>query len=64
MKTGLFQDPMLEAMGSYMTRLSVAAGRRSNIANIDTPGYRSKGCFVPRHDVGTHGDFLDAASRD
>ena len=43
MKTGLIQDPMVEAMGNFMTRLSrrqqVVA---SNIANIDTPGYKSK----------------------
>jgi flagellar basal-body rod protein FlgB len=43
MKTGLIQDPMVEAMGNYMTRLSrrqqVVA---SNIANIDTPGYKTK----------------------
>ncbi len=43
MKAGLIQDPMVEAMGSFMTRLSrrqqVVA---SNIANIDTPGYKTK----------------------
>ncbi|NWG12574.1 MAG: flagellar basal body rod protein FlgB [Acidobacteria bacterium] len=43
MKVGLFQDPTLEAMGTYMTRLArrqqVVA---SNIANIDTPGYRTR----------------------
>jgi flagellar basal-body rod protein FlgB len=43
MKTGFMQDPTLDAMGTYMTRLS----RRqqtvaSNIANIDTPGYRTR----------------------
>ena len=36
-------DPMMSAMGSYLTRLSkrqqVIA---SNVANIDTPGYRTK----------------------
>jgi flagellar basal-body rod protein FlgB len=42
MKVSLFEDPTLQAMGSYMTRLS----RRqqivaSNIANIDTPGFRA-----------------------
>jgi flagellar basal-body rod protein FlgB len=43
MKTNLFQDPMLEAMGSYMTRLSQRQKLvSSNIANIDTPGYRAK----------------------
>ncbi len=43
MKAGFLQDPTLEAMGTYMTRLSrrqqVVA---SNIANIDTPGYRTR----------------------
>ncbi len=43
MKAGLIQDPMVEAMGNFMTRLSrrqqVVA---SNIANIDTPGYNTK----------------------
>jgi flagellar basal-body rod protein FlgB len=43
MKAGLIQDPLVEAMGNYMTRLSrrqqVVA---SNIANIDTPGYKTK----------------------
>lgn len=42
-KIGILQDATIEAMGSYMTRLSrrqqVVA---SNIANIDTPGYRTK----------------------
>lgn len=40
---GLFQDVTLQAMENYMTRLSkrqqVVA---SNIANIDTPGYKTK----------------------
>ena len=43
MKTGLIQDATIDAMANYMTRLSnrqqVVA---SNIANIDTPGYRTK----------------------
>ncbi len=43
MRTGFLQDPTLEAMSTYMTRLSrrqqVVA---SNIANIDTPGYRTR----------------------
>lgn len=39
----LFQDPTLQAIGPYMSRLS----RRqqivaSNLANIDTPGYKTK----------------------
>lgn len=40
---GLLQDVTLEAMGNYMTRLSkrqqIVA---SNIANIDTPGYKTQ----------------------
>ncbi len=41
MRLDLFQDPIVDAMGNYMTRLS----RRqqivaSNLANIDTPGFR------------------------
>lgn len=43
MKAGLIQDPTAEAMGNFMTRLSrrqqVVA---SNIANIDTPGYKTR----------------------
>jgi flagellar basal-body rod protein FlgB len=43
LKAELLQDPTIEAMASYMTRLSkrqqVVA---SNIANIDTPGYKTK----------------------
>ncbi len=39
----LFQDPTLQAMGPYMSRLSkrhqIVA---SNLANIDTPGYKTK----------------------
>ena len=39
----MFSDPMIHAMGSYMTRLSqrqqIVA---SNLANIDTPGYKTK----------------------
>ncbi len=43
MKMGLFNDPTLEAAAAYMGRLSqrqqVIA---SNLANIDTPGYKTK----------------------
>ena len=43
MKIGFLDDPTLSAMGQYMTRLSkrqqVVA---SNVANIDTPGYKTK----------------------
>jgi flagellar basal-body rod protein FlgB len=43
MKFDVAQDPMIDAMTNYMTRLSkrqqVVA---SNIANIDTPGYKTK----------------------
>jgi flagellar basal-body rod protein FlgB len=43
MRLDPFQEPTLDAMGSYMTRLSkrhqIVA---SNLANIDTPGYRTK----------------------
>lgn len=43
MKLSCLEDQTMEAMASYMTRLSkrqqVVA---SNIANIDTPGYRTK----------------------
>jgi flagellar basal-body rod protein FlgB len=43
MKIDIVQDPMIDTITSYMTRLSkrqqVVA---SNIANIDTPGYRTK----------------------
>jgi flagellar basal-body rod protein FlgB len=43
MRLDPFQDRTLDAMGNYMTRLSkrqqIVA---SNIANIDTPGYRTK----------------------
>jgi flagellar basal-body rod protein FlgB len=39
----LFQDPVLQAIGPYMSRLSqrqqIVA---SNLANIDTPGYKTK----------------------
>ncbi len=43
MKTQFMEDPMITAMGSYLTRLS----RRqqiiaSNLANVDTPGYKTK----------------------
>lgn len=43
LKVGILQDATIDAMANYMTRLSkrqqVVA---SNIANIDTPGYRTK----------------------
>ncbi len=43
MKIDVAQDPIIDAMANYMTRLSrrqqVVA---SNIANIDTPGYKTK----------------------
>ncbi len=43
MKIDFFQDRTLDAMGVYMSRLSqrqqIVA---SNIANIDTPGYKTK----------------------
>jgi flagellar basal-body rod protein FlgB len=43
MKLDLFQNQTLDAMEAYMTRLSqrqqVVA---SNLANIDTPGYKTK----------------------
>jgi flagellar basal-body rod protein FlgB len=43
MKANLLQDATIEAMGSYMTRLSkrqqVIA---SNLANIDTPGFKTR----------------------
>ena len=43
MKAGFMQDPTLEAMGTYMTRLSKRQQMvASNIANIDTPGYRTR----------------------
>jgi flagellar basal-body rod protein FlgB len=42
MKLFFLNDPTIEAMGSYMTRLSkrqqIVA---SNLANIDTPGYKT-----------------------
>lgn len=43
MKVGMISDDTIEAMGSFLGRLSkrqqVIA---SNLANIDTPGYRTK----------------------
>ncbi len=43
MKAGLIQDPTAEAMGQFMTRLSKRQQLvASNIANIDTPGYKTK----------------------
>ena len=38
----LFNDPTLQAIGSYMTRLSERQQVvSSNLANIDTPGYKT-----------------------
>lgn len=69
LKIEILQDPTIEAMGNYMTRLS----RRqqviaSNIANIDTPGYTTKDIsfhatmqeLLPGPDPGTkrHSDQL------
>lgn len=43
MKIDAFQDPTLNAMGNYLTRLSKRQQIvSSNIANVDTPGYRTK----------------------
>jgi flagellar basal-body rod protein FlgB len=43
MKLDFLQDQTTEAIGSYMTRLSKRQQLvASNIANIDTPGYRTK----------------------
>jgi len=43
MKLEFLQDRTMEAMASYMTRLSKRQQLvASNIANIDTPGYRTK----------------------
>ncbi len=43
MRVNFLDDPTLTAMGQYMTRLSkrqqIVA---SNVANIDTPGYKTK----------------------
>jgi len=43
LKVQLLQDPTIDAMSNYMTRLArrqqVVA---SNIANVDTPGYKTK----------------------
>ena len=43
MKVDLFQDQTIDAIGAYMSRLSqrqqIVA---SNLANIDTPGYKTK----------------------
>jgi len=69
LKIEILQDPTIEAMGNYMTRLSkrqqVIA---SNIANIDTPGYTTKDIsfhatmqeLLPGPDPGTtrHSDQL------
>jgi flagellar basal-body rod protein FlgB len=43
MKIDMLEDPTLNAMGQYMTRLSKRQQLvASNVANIDTPGYRAK----------------------
>jgi flagellar basal-body rod protein FlgB len=43
LKAELFQDPTIEAMGNYMSRLSKRQQVvSSNIANIDTPGYKTQ----------------------
>jgi flagellar basal-body rod protein FlgB len=43
LKVGLFQDATIEAMENYMTRLSKRQQVvSSNLANIDTPGYKTK----------------------
>jgi flagellar basal-body rod protein FlgB len=42
-KTALIHDPTVEAMGRFMTRLSARQQVvSSNIANIDTPGYKTR----------------------
>jgi flagellar basal-body rod protein FlgB len=43
MKIDMLDDPTLNAMGQYMTRLSKRQQLvASNVANIDTPGYKAK----------------------
>ena len=43
MNGGFINDPTMTAMGQYLTRLSKRQQVvSSNIANIDTPGYRAK----------------------
>ena len=43
MKAALIHDPTVEAMGRFMTRLSARQQLvSSNVANIDTPGYRTR----------------------
>jgi flagellar basal-body rod protein FlgB len=43
MKIDAFQDQTLNAMGNYLTRLSKRQQVvSSNIANIDTPGFKTK----------------------
>lgn len=43
MKIDALQDQTLEAMGNYLTRLSKRQQMvASNIANIETPGYKTK----------------------
>ena len=58
MKMDFFHDPTLEAAGAYMSRLSqrqqIVA---SNLANIDTPGYRTK-------DISFHATMQELLSGD
>jgi flagellar basal-body rod protein FlgB len=43
LKAELFQDPTIEAMGNYMSRLSKRVQVvESNIANKDVPGYKTQ----------------------
>ncbi len=53
---GIPQDATIEAMGSYMSRLSKRQQViSSNIANIDTPGFKTK-------DVTFHGTMAELLS--
>jgi flagellar basal-body rod protein FlgB len=57
----IFQDPTLQAIGPYMSRLSQRQQIvSSNIANIDTPGYKAQ-------DISFHAtiqELLDEADTD
>lgn len=59
MKIDFLDDPTLSAMGQYMNRLSKRQQiTASNIANVDTPGYKTK-------DMSFHatlGELLSAGS--
>jgi flagellar basal-body rod protein FlgB len=58
MKADFLQDSNLQAMGNYMTRLSKRQQVvSSNLANIDTPGYRTK-------DVSFHATFEDLLAQE